>query len=122
VTGQVRISRLAAAATDDPGQAMALDAVRLSRLLEVRSRHPARWQSPSFRREVDLVRAHLMPIRTRASLAASFGREAFHGRPPAGTDRALGDSAVRVAYAIRWLELGDGVERPTWKGWLRAAD
>jgi hypothetical protein len=70
---------------------------------------------------VDLVRAHLKPIRTRASLAGSFGREAFHGRPPAGTDRALGDSAVRVAYAVRWLELGDDVERPAWRDWLRAA-
>jgi hypothetical protein len=104
-----------------PGQALALDAVRLARLLAVRSRHPARWQSPSFRREVDLVRAHLTPIRTRASLAALVRREAFHGRPPAGTDHALGDSAVRVAYAIRWLELGDGSERPAWREWLRAA-
>ena len=111
----------APAARDDPDQALALDAMRLSRLLAVRSRHPTRWQAPSFRREVDLVRAHLTPIRTRASLAASFGREAFHGKPPAGTDRALGDSAVRVAYAIRWLELSDGIERPAWREWLRAA-
>jgi hypothetical protein len=119
--GQARITNLVGAAKDDPHQALALDAVRLSRLLAIRSRHPARWQAPSFRREIDLVRAHLSPIRTRASLAASFGREAFHGRPPAGSARALAESAVRVAYAIRWLELGDGIDRPSWREWLRAA-
>jgi hypothetical protein len=27
-------------------------------------------------------------------------------------------SAVRVAYAIRWLELEDGVERPPWGEWI----
>jgi hypothetical protein len=105
----------------DPDRALALDALRLSRLLSGSSTRPASWKAQAFRREVDLVRAHLKPIRTRASLAASFGREAFHGRPPAGTYRALADSAVRVAYAIRWLELGDGVERPAWRVWLRAA-
>jgi hypothetical protein len=120
-TGQPRITNPVGAANDDPHQALALDAVRLSRLLAIRSRYPARWQSPSFRREIDLVRAHLTPIRTQASLAASFGREAFHGRPPAGSDRALAESAVRVAYAIRWLELGDGIDRPSWREWLRAA-
>jgi hypothetical protein len=121
MTSRTRVTEFVAAVVNDPDQALALDAVRLSRLLPVRSRHPARWTAPSFRREVDLVRAHLTPIRTRASLAASFGREAFHGRPPAGTDRALAESPVRVAYAIRWLELSDGSERPGWREWLRAA-
>ena len=38
----------------------------------------ARWAAPAFGREVDLVRLHLAPIRSRPGLAASFGREAFH--------------------------------------------
>jgi hypothetical protein len=105
----------------DPEQVLAIDAVRLSRLANDASRRPTGWEAPRFRREVDLVRAHLRPIRTRALLAASFGREAFHGRPRAGTDAAIVNSAVRVAYAVRWLELNDGVDRPPWKTWLERA-
>ncbi len=104
-----------------PDRSLALDALRLVRLVEGRARRPTRWSSRSFNREVDLVRAHLRPIRTRLSLAASFGREAFHGKAPAGTDQALSGSAVRVAYAIRWMELGDEIERPAWRNWLEQA-
>ena len=99
-------------------EALALDALRLLRLIEGIAGRPARWTAAGFRREVDLVRAHLRPIRTRAALAASFGREAFHGQAPPGSDRALGASAVRVAYAIRWLEIEDGVDRPGWRDWV----
>ena len=70
------------------------------------------WR-PVFAREVDLVRLHLAPIRSRSGLAASFGREAFH------VDVASdgGNSGpVTAAYAIRWLELGDGIARPAWAG------
>ena len=72
------------------------------------------WGEPAFAREVDLVRCHLAPIRSRRGLAASFGREAFHRpaieRPP---DPLL-VGPVRIAYAVRWLELGDGEPRPGW--------
>jgi hypothetical protein len=57
----------------------------------------------AFSREVDTIRVHLSPIRSRASLAASFEREATR------------IEAVRLAYAIRWLELGDGIARPPWR-------
>jgi hypothetical protein len=67
---------------------------------------------------VDLVRAHLRPIGSRTLLSASFGREAFHGQAAPGSDVALGGSAVRVAYALRWLELGDGTTRPPWRSLL----
>jgi hypothetical protein len=56
-------------------------------------------------------------------LAASFGREAFHVpilRDRDGTDERGLESAVRVAYALRWLELGDGHERPAWTDLLAA--
>ena len=87
-----------------PSRALALDAIRLLRCLRDPTRAPARWSEPAFRREVDLVRAHLAPLRSRQALASSFGREAFH----ATTDRpGEGDPGpVRVAYALRWLELG----------------
>jgi hypothetical protein len=78
----------------------------LLRRLRDPARRPERWTQPTYRREIELVRAHLAPLRTRKSLAASYGREAFH----LTLDEAARDdpSAVRLAYAIRWLELGDG--------------
>ena len=69
----------------------------------------ASW-SPKRRRELGLVRAHLAPIRSRQSLAASFGRESFHRREAASVDTArdrLISSPVLAAYATRWLELAD---------------
>ena len=63
-------------------------------------------------REVGLVRAHLAPIRSRAGLAASFSREAFHAVPADEGGEATG--AVRVAYALRWLELRSGHAWPSW--------
>jgi hypothetical protein len=76
---------------------------------------PAQWTGPAFAREVELIRAHLAPIRSRPVLAASFGREAFHGDPSGSGD---GSGPVTVAYAIRWLELGDRQARPRWDAWL----
>ena len=57
------------------------------------------------------MRLHLRPVATRQVLAASFGREAFHAGPSTATTAG---GAVAVAYAIRWLELGDGRARPDW--------
>jgi hypothetical protein len=76
---------------------------------------PDAWLAQRFGREVDLVRIQLDPIRSRAVLAASFGREAFHGAAGPRADRF---GPVAVAYAIRWLELGDGVGRPAFPAWL----
>ena len=89
-----------------PARALALDALRsLRRLRDPGHRHE-RWAQPTFRREIELVRAHLSPLQTRKALAASYGREAFH----VAVDEVARDdpSAVRLAYALRWLELGDG--------------
>jgi hypothetical protein len=66
--------------------------------------------SPQRRRELGLVRAHLGPIQSRQSLAASFGRESFHRREPVSAETAaarLTSSPVLAAYATRWLELAD---------------
>jgi hypothetical protein len=70
-------------------------------------RRPARWSGAAFAREVDLVRLHLVPIRSRDGLAASFAREAFHADLATVIDDSI--DPVSAAYAIRWLELGDGV-------------
>jgi hypothetical protein len=82
-------------------------------------RRPARWSGAGFAREVDLVRLHLVPIRTRRGLAASFAREAFHAEVVTANDDSIGP--VGAAYAIRWLELGDDVARPPWTIWLDQA-
>jgi hypothetical protein len=106
--------------TEIPAErALELDAERLIRLLALRAGRPPRWPAPAFGREVELVRAHLRPIRSRELLASSFGREAFHGQAAPGSDVALGGSAVRVAYALRWLELGDSVLRDDWRSLIR---
>ena len=103
---------LAPAPVPAPARALALDALRLVRRLRDPARRSDRWAQPSFRREIELVRAHLAPLRSRKALAASYGREAFHLK--------LGDpdrddpGAVRLAYALRWLELGDGDAGAIW--------
>jgi hypothetical protein len=99
---------------------LAAEALRLLRQLGDPDGNPPAWSDSAFVREVGLVRAHLAPIRSRAGLAASYGREAFQS--PVVT--ALGPSddvpgPVRVAYSIRWLELGDDVSRPAWPAHLR---
>jgi hypothetical protein len=89
-----------------PARALALDALRLMRRLRDPSHRPERWSQPAFSREIELVRAHLAPLRSRKALAASYSREAFH---LALDDAAKDDpGAVRLAYAVRWLELGTG--------------
>lgn len=95
---------LAPAPALTPARALALDALRLIRRLGDADRRPERWSTAAFSREVDLVRRHLAPLRTRAALAGSYGREAFHRAPDRIEDDDPGP--VRVAYAVRWLELG----------------
>ena len=111
---------LAPAPAPAPHRALALDALRLRRALRDPHRLVGVWAEPSFAREVELVRLHLAPLRRRSGLTASYGREAFQalgGSEPRPTE-ALG--AVRVAYALRWVELGDGRQRPAWPKLLEA--
>ena len=99
-----------------PARALALDALRLIRLLRDPARRPERWQRPSFGEEVELIRRHLAPVRSRRTLAASYGREAFH-LAPTMPDHA-DPSATRLACALRWLELRDGATGPSWQSLL----
>ncbi len=96
-----------------PHRALALDALRLRRGLRDAQRRPAGWHDASFAREVELVRCHLAPLRNRRSLTASFGREAFQTLDPELL-RARPLGPIRAAYAIRWLELGNGASLPAW--------
>lgn len=102
---------LAPAPAPAPHRALALDAYRLRRSLRDASRRPDEWADEAFAREVELIRRHLAPLRQRRSLAASFGREAFQSLDETSTDTtALGP--IRIAYAIRWLELGGAALLP----------
>ena len=95
-----------------PARALALDGLRLLRRLRDPARRSDRWTQPTFRREIELVRAHLAPLRSRKALAASYGREAFHRSMESAGRHDPG--AVRLAYALRWLELGDDDVGPLW--------
>ena len=78
---------------------------------------PAQWRTVPFGREVDRTRAQLGPIRSREALARSFEREASIAVTRwASPDHvvAMPPGPVRVAYAVRWLELGDDRTRPSW--------
>jgi hypothetical protein len=100
---------------ESPSRALALVALAAIRHSRRPTDRPTAWSRPGYAREVDLIRLHLRPVRTRPVLAASFGREAFHAGPPPTTAEI---GPVVVAYAIRWLELGDGVDRPGFEVWL----
>jgi hypothetical protein len=97
---------LAPAPVPAPARALALDAMRLTRAMRDPERRPARWAQPGFGAQVELVRRHLAPVQSRRSLAASFGREAFHIVPSVVEDDD--PSPIRLAYALRWMELGGG--------------
>lgn len=79
---------------------------------------PARWSTFAFAREVDRTRAQLAPIRTRAGLVTSFSREASIAATREVVPTGLPAGPVRIAYAIRWLELGDGRSRPAWASFV----
>ena len=99
-----------------PHGALTLDGLMVTRTLRDHPRDADPWGEPAFAREVDLVRSQLMPIRSRRALAASFEREAFHSHEFEGPREPATLRALRVAYALRWLELGDGVLRRGWTG------
>jgi len=85
-------------------------------------RLPERWTRTPFGREVDRTRRQLAPIHTRSALAASFSREAsVAATRSAPLTPADPPGPVRVAYAIRWLELGDERPRPGWSSITKGA-
>ncbi len=105
---------LAPASAPAPDRALALDALHLLREVRIAGENAGSWGEPAFAREVELIRRHLAPIGSRTALTASFGREAFHGLGGDAMDLSPRSQALRVAYALRWLELGDGTSFPPW--------
>jgi hypothetical protein len=99
-----------------PARALALDALRVIRALRDPATRPERWAQPAFGAQVELVRRHLAPVRSRQTLAASYGREAFHMVISRG--ERDDPSPIRLAYALRWMELRDGATGPSWQSLL----
>ena len=63
---------------------------------------PQRWKASGFGRRVEDVRSQLAPIVAPTLLEDSFAREAAPSEP------------VRIAYAVRWLELSESRALPDW--------
>lgn len=76
---------------------------------------PGAWDRTGFARRVEAARRQLAPIGATRVLAESFRREACVG---AGMKRSA--DAVRVAYAMRWLELTSGRALPPLHRWMAA--
>ena len=93
-----------------PSAMIALDALQVAGWMRSGSRGTRR-AGDRIGTQVEHIRAQLAPIRSRAGLEASFGREAFRSAA-FGEDavRDLEASPVRIAYALRWLELGEGTD------------
>ncbi len=79
----------------------------------------ARWASRVFATQVGLIRRHLAPITEPGLLVSSFGREAAHARAAGAAINAV-RSPVRVAYALRWIELVTEMRLPDWSLWVSA--
>ena len=98
-------------------RALVIDALRLGRLLRDPSRWPALWSHPAFGAEVERFRRHIAWLTTPEAVAAAYHADVRDiARPSA--DRAEG-SPIRVAYALRWLELQDGSTGPSWPAMVR---
>ncbi|MCU0505158.1 MAG: hypothetical protein MUE82_05180 [Chloroflexi bacterium] len=85
----------------------------LSRL-DAEGRREAGWSVQPADHDVSTILGHLVPIRSRAALAASYAREGRHILDP---ERTAGSAeggrggtvdALDLAYALRWIELEDG--------------
>lgn len=96
-------------------------AVDAAAILEGLPRRAAgrRWAAVAFAREVEGIRRHLAPISEPGVLLSSFGREAVHLRTAVAAGAAPA-TPIRVAYAIRWIELVTGLRLPDWSTWMES--
>jgi hypothetical protein len=88
-----------------PDRVLARDALRLIRLARTTGPAQISWFGGDLSREVEAIRRQLDPIKSRRALSASYRREASNriGAPDGNGWQA---GVVRLAYTLRWLELG----------------
>jgi hypothetical protein len=98
-------------------RALAIDALRLGRLLRDSSLWPSRWTEPGFGAEVERCRRHVADLKTQDALASAYAYDVFE-RLTGGRGDTEG-SPIRVAYALRWLELQEDSIGPAWPAMVR---
>ena len=98
-------------------RALVIDALRLGRLLRDPARWPALWSQPAFGAEVERFRRHTAWLTTPEALVAAYDAD-VRGVTRPSADQAEG-SPIRVAYALRWLELQEGSTGPSWPAMVR---
>lgn len=98
-------------------RALAVDALRLGRLLKEPAMWPSRWTEPTFGAEVERCRRHVADLTTQDALATAYEHDVFE-RLTGGRGDAHG-SPIRVAYALRWLELQEDSIGPAWPAMVR---
>ena len=110
-----RLSRTYAALEHE--RALAIDALRLGRLLRDSSLWPRHWTEPTFGADVERCRRHVADQTTHHDLASAYEHDVFRWLTR-GRGTAEG-SPIRVAYALRWLELQQDSIGPAWPAMVR---
>jgi hypothetical protein len=98
-------------------RALAVDALRLGRLLREPSVWPPRWSEPAFGTEVERCRRHVADLTTQEALASAYEHDVYELLIGARGDADV--SPIRVAYALRWLELQEDAIGPAWPAMVR---
>jgi hypothetical protein len=96
---------LAPAPAPAPERVLARDALRLIRLARTAGPAAIPWSGNDLPAEIEDIRRQLVPIRSRRSLSASYRREALN-RGGIQDLEGRRSGVVRLAYTLRWLELG----------------
>jgi hypothetical protein len=101
----------------DVERTLMIDALRLGRMVRDPTHWPALWTQPAFGAEVERCRRHISTLTTQEALAAAYDADVYAAtrRSPEHAER----SPIRVAYALRWLELLDGATGPSWPAMVR---
>lgn len=89
-----------------------VSAAAVARILARGASCPSAWMDVRLGVDVDRVRHQLLPIGSLAALAASWSRE--HAVHTAVAARGRVPCAVRLAYAVRWLELSGVIDERPW--------
>jgi len=101
-------------AVPDPRVARRLrgSAAAVGRILARSATRPDAWADAELGAAIDRVRRQLLPIGSLAALSASWTREHAVHAAVAGGGRVACE--VRLAYAVRWLELTGAVDERPW--------